>query len=59
MFARTFAESGSNAIAVLDLDQALAEEAAADIEKWLVNHGSSGLSWSVPGLTRRRASGAA
>jgi D-arabinitol 2-dehydrogenase len=39
MLARTFAESGSNAIAILDLDQTLAEEAATDLENWFVEQG--------------------
>lgn len=39
--ARTFAESGSNAIAILDLDEKLAKEAAADLVQWFEEHGQA------------------
>jgi NAD(P)-dependent dehydrogenase (short-subunit alcohol dehydrogenase family) len=37
--ARAFAESGSNAIAILDLDQAQCDRAAADMANWMVEQG--------------------
>lgn len=39
--ARTFAESGSNAIAILDLDENLAKEAAKDLVQWFEEHGQA------------------
>ena len=39
--ARTFAESGSNAIAILDLDENLAKEAANDLVQWFEEHGQA------------------
>ena len=39
MFARTFAESGSNAIVILDIDDAQAKTAAADLVSWFEEHG--------------------
>lgn len=41
MIARTFAESGSNAVVILDLDQKMAEQAADDLVKWFVEHGQA------------------
>ncbi|GAA5922686.1 hypothetical protein JCM1841_001105 [Sporobolomyces salmonicolor] len=41
LFARTFAESGSNAIAILDLDQKMAEQAADDLVDWFEKHGQA------------------
>ncbi|KDE06449.1 gluconate 5-dehydrogenase [Microbotryum lychnidis-dioicae p1A1 Lamole] len=41
LFARTFAESGSNAIVILDLDQGLAETAAKDLVDWFEEHGQA------------------
>lgn len=41
LFARTFVESGSNAIAILDLDRAQAEQAAKDIVTWFEEHGQA------------------
>ncbi|GAA5825419.1 hypothetical protein JCM11251_006975 [Rhodosporidiobolus azoricus] len=41
LFARTFAESGSNQIAILDLDGKMAEEAAVDLVKWFEEHGGA------------------
>ena len=41
LFARTFAESGSNAVVILDLDQAQAETAAEDLVKWFEEHGQA------------------
>lgn len=41
LFARTFAESGSNAIAILDLDQTQAETAAKDLTDWFEEHGQA------------------
>lgn len=41
LFARTFAESGSNAVVILDLDQAQAEQAAADLTSWFEEHGQA------------------
>ncbi|KAI5474749.1 D-arabinitol dehydrogenase [Pseudohyphozyma bogoriensis] len=41
LFARTFAESGSNAVVILDLDQTQAETAAKDLEDWFVEHGQA------------------
>ncbi len=39
LIARTFVESGSNAIAVLDLNASEAQAAAKDIEDWFLEHG--------------------
>lgn len=39
--ARTFAESGSNAVAILDLDEKLAKDAADDLVKWFEEHGQA------------------
>jgi len=41
LIARTFAESGSNAVVILDLDQKMAEQAADDLVKWFVEHGQA------------------
>ncbi|GAA6033794.1 hypothetical protein JCM8097_000344 [Rhodosporidiobolus ruineniae] len=41
LFARTFAESGSNAIAIVDLDEKMAKEAAVDLVKWFEEHGQA------------------
>ncbi|GAA6017623.1 hypothetical protein JCM10207_001227 [Rhodosporidiobolus poonsookiae] len=41
LFARTFAESGSNAVAILDLDGKMAEDAADDLVKWFEEHGQA------------------
>ncbi|KAG0658943.1 hypothetical protein C6P46_005563 [Rhodotorula mucilaginosa] len=41
LMARTFAESGSNAIAILDLDENLAKEAANDLVQWFEEHGQA------------------
>jgi len=39
LFARTFAESGSNSIVILDLNKEQAETAAADLMTWFEEHG--------------------
>ncbi|BGP50169.1 hypothetical protein JCM10450v2_006080 [Rhodotorula kratochvilovae] len=41
LFARTFAESGSNQIAILDLDQQQAETAAKELVEWFEEHGQA------------------
>ncbi|BGP56924.1 hypothetical protein JCM8202_000879 [Rhodotorula sphaerocarpa] len=41
LMARTFAESGSNAVAILDLDEKLAKDAADDLVKWFEEHGQA------------------
>ncbi|BGP72109.1 hypothetical protein NBRC10513v2_005497 [Rhodotorula toruloides] len=41
LIARTFAESGSNAIAILDLDKEMAEQAAVDLVSWFEEHGEA------------------
>ncbi|KAM0746880.1 NAD(P)-binding protein [Meredithblackwellia eburnea MCA 4105] len=41
LFARTFAESGSNAIAILDLDSSQAAQSARELEEWFVEHGQA------------------
>lgn len=41
LFARTFAESGSNAVVILDLDQGQAQTAADDLSTWFVEHGQA------------------
>ena len=39
LIARTFVESGSNAVAVLDLNASEAQQAAKDIQDWFIEHG--------------------
>lgn len=41
LMARTFAESGSNRIAILDLDQKMAETAAKELVEWFEEHGQA------------------
>ncbi|GAA5976416.1 hypothetical protein JCM11641_006005 [Rhodosporidiobolus odoratus] len=41
LFARTFAESGSNAVAILDLDGQMAKDAATDLVTWFEEHGQA------------------
>lgn len=41
MFARTFVESGSNSIVILDLDKTQAEVAAKDLVSWFEEHGGA------------------
>ncbi|GJN92938.1 hypothetical protein Rhopal_005982-T1 [Rhodotorula paludigena] len=41
LFARTFAESGSNAIAILDLDPEMAKTAATELVDWFEEHGEA------------------
>ncbi|GAA5874589.1 hypothetical protein JCM8547_002197 [Rhodosporidiobolus lusitaniae] len=41
LFARTFAESGSNAVAILDLDGKMAKDAAKDLVDWFEEHGEA------------------
>lgn len=39
--ARTLVESGANALAILDLDPKISEEAARDVEQWFTEHGGA------------------
>lgn len=39
--ARTFAESGSNAVVIMDVNEAMAKEAAADLVSWFEEHGGA------------------
>lgn len=39
--ARTLVESGANALAIIDLDQEIAQQAAKDVEDWFVEHGEA------------------
>lgn len=41
LMARTFAESGANSIIILDLDEALAKQAAVDLVDWFEEHGGA------------------
>ncbi|BGP18257.1 hypothetical protein JCM10213_007887 [Rhodosporidiobolus nylandii] len=41
LIARTFAESGSNAVAILDLDGEMAKTAATDLVTWFEEHGQA------------------
>jgi D-arabinitol 2-dehydrogenase len=41
LFALTFAESGSNAIVILDLDDEVAKQAARDLVQQMVEHGEA------------------
>jgi D-arabinitol 2-dehydrogenase len=41
LMARTFAESGSNSIVILDLDEMQAQHAAEDLVKWFEEHGGA------------------
>lgn len=41
LFARTFVESGSDRIVIMDRDGDMAVEAAKDIEQWFVQHGQA------------------
>lgn len=41
LIARTFAESGSNAVAILDLDGEMAKKAAEDLVQWFEEHGQA------------------
>jgi D-arabinitol 2-dehydrogenase len=41
LFARTFAESGSNSIVILDLQEELAQQAARDLVQQMVEHGEA------------------
>ena len=39
--ARTLVESGADALAILDLDAAVSQEAARDVETWFTEHGGA------------------
>jgi NAD(P)-dependent dehydrogenase (short-subunit alcohol dehydrogenase family) len=39
--ARTFAESGSNAVVIVDVDEAMAKQAATDLVEWFEEHGGA------------------
>jgi len=39
--ARTLVESGANALAIIDLDEATSIQAARDVEDWFTEHGGA------------------
>ena len=41
LMARTLVESGADALAILDLDAAVSQEAARDVETWFTEHGGA------------------
>lgn len=41
LMARTLVESGANALAILDLDPEISQQAARDVEDWFEQHGGA------------------
>jgi len=41
LMARTLVESGANALAIMDLDEKIAQQSAKEVEEWFEQHGGA------------------